>query len=393
MDRQTAAHAPGSRRLRRIAITLAAAGAAAAALLAPGERPAQASSPLTLRTITVDGSFADWDAVLANAAQATHDGDGSSTAIKANCGLYSTDRDCPMTGGAGNDFLTFAWTYDATNVYLYIERYGSSSNSVDFLFVADVNRDKRLTLADDAVIHANWFGGTGNVTLDLWSYQPADAFNGDPILCRPTPPATACANAAGLPSAPAGYVDGYKLPGTNVSKRACTGCTGRGGPDGMRVEIAVPWSAFGSSVSQPFYWHVVSSNNDALASAVDNIGAPDGGLGSFIQRGVSLGPDRSGAVLSPGQVTYAHTLANEGNDVDFFDLVVTSSQGAQVELLEAGVVLATDLTGDGTWDTIRAGRDRCQPASASESATGHILPRRSWRMRYVPACPRYARPR
>ncbi|HEX9050891.1 MAG TPA: Ig-like domain-containing protein [Anaeromyxobacter sp.] len=358
MDRPTAAHAPRSRRLRKIALALGAIAAAAAALVVSGERPAQASSPLTLKTITVDGSFSDWDAVLANAAQATHDGDGSSTAIKANCGLYSTDRDCPMAGGAGNDFLTFAWTYDASNVYLYIERYGSTTNGVDLFFVADVNRDKRLTLANDAIVHATWFGGTGRVDLDVWSYQPADAFNGDPIVCTPVAPATACANAAGVLAAPPGYVDGYKLPGTNVSKRTCTGCAGKGGADGTRAELAIPWSVFGATPAQPFFWHVVSSNNGSLTSAVDNIGAPDGGLGSFVQRGVSLYPDRSGSVPSPGQVTYVHTLRNDGNDVDVFDLSATSSEGAMIELLDAGTVIATDLTGDGTWDSILAGRDQ-----------------------------------
>ncbi len=353
-------HFPAGRARRRptLVIALSLVALSAAVLLGPGERPAQASTPLTLRTVTIDGSFADWDAVLANAAQTTHDGDGSSTAIKANCSLYSTDRDCPMTGGAGNDFLTFAWTYDASNVYLYIERYGSSTNGVDLFFVADVNRDKQLTLATDAIVHATWFGGTGRVDLDVYGYQPADAFNGDPIVCTPTAPATACANAAGVLDVPAGSVDGYKLPGTNVSKRACTGCAGRGGVDGTRAEIAIPWSVFGTTSSQPFYWHVVSSNNGSLASAVDNIGAPNGGLGSFVQRGVSLFPDRSGSVLSPGLVTFVHTLRNDGNDVDLFDLSATSSQGAKVELLDAGTVIATDLTGDGTWDSILAGRDQ-----------------------------------
>lgn len=365
MDRPIAAPATHPRVRRRLALAAAALGAGAAALLAAGERPARAATPLTLKTIQIDGSFADWDAVLANALQATRDGDGSSAAIKANCALYSTDRDCPQTGGSGNDFLTFAWTYDATHVYLYVERYGSTSNGVDFLFVADVDRDRRLRRLDaggapsrDTIVHANWFGGNGNVDLQLWSYDPADDVNGDPLVCTPVAPATACANAAGILAAPAGYVDGYELPGVNVSRRACPGCAGRGGADGLRVELAIPWAAFGTTVQAPFYWHAVSSNNDSLASTVDNIGAPDGGLGSFVQRGVALGPDRSGAVLSPGQVTYVHTLANEGNDQDLFDLAATSSQGAQLEVLEGGVVVGTDATGDGVWDSVRPGHDR-----------------------------------
>ncbi len=328
-------------------------GLAGAALL---ERRGEASTPLTLRTIAIDGSFGDWDAVLQNKAQTTRDGDGSSAAIKANCGAYSTDRDCPLAGGAGNDFFTFAWTYDASNVYLYIQRYGSTANGVDFLFVADVNRDKKLDLTDK-VVHARWSGGTGNVTLDWSRYHPASA-GGDPIACA-TP--GGCANGAGIIAAPLGYVDGYKLPGTNPESNACTGCAGQGattGPlAGLQVELAIPWSVFGVASEQPFYWHVVSSNNASLAFAVDNIGAPDGTLGSFVQRGVSIGPDRSGALLSPGQVTYVHTIVNEGNDADVFDVGATSTQGAQIELIDGSAVIARDDTGDGTWDYIASGRD------------------------------------
>src|SRR5512140_2943932 len=107
------------RRLLAVAALLAA-GGVAVLLAGRGE----AASSLTLQTITVDGSVGDWDAILANALQTTHDGDGSSANITANCALYSTDRDCPLGGGAGNDLYTFAWTYDATHVYIYIERYG-----------------------------------------------------------------------------------------------------------------------------------------------------------------------------------------------------------------------------------------------------------------------------
>ena len=348
-----------TRALARASAALLAAAGASAALLAGGAAPLRAASPLTLRTIAIDGSFSDWDAVLVNPLQTTHDGDGSSPAIRADCGAYSSDRDCPLTGGAGNDFFTFAWTYDASNVYLYVERYGSSTNPVDLLFVADVNRDLRLTTGTDVVVRARWFGTSGAVTFDLWDYIPAAGAAGDPIVCTPVAPATACANGAGLLTAPAGYVDGYKLPGSNVLRAdpSCPSCLGKGGPSGRRAELKVPWSAFGVTVDQPFYWHVVSSNNESLTSAVDNIGAPDGRLGSFNQRGVSLYPDGAGSVPSPGEVTYVHTLRNDGNAGDLFDLVATSSQGAQVELVSAGTVIAVDLTGDGAWDTVLTGHD------------------------------------
>jgi MYXO-CTERM domain-containing protein len=345
--------APRRSLLRALAVVVAGAAAASAALLVGSEAPVQAATPLTLATMTIDGSFGDWTPVLANVNQATRDGDGSSYA-QALCAQFSGDRDCSLAGGSGNDFLTFAWTYDESNVYLYVERYGSPSNGVDLLFVADVNGDKLLT-SSDRVVHARWNGTTGAVALDWSPYAPANAA-GDSIVCAPVAPETLCANPAGVLAAPAGYVDGYKLPGTNPGTNTCTGCAGLGnttGNDplkGLQVEVAIPWSAFGVSAPRPFYWHTVSSNNRSLASAVDNIGAPNGRLGSFFYRAVSLTPDRHGVVTSPGAVEYPHVLANGGNAADTFDLVATSTAGAGVELLLDGVVIGRDDEGDGTWE-------------------------------------------
>ncbi len=344
-------------------IAAAAVLAAGAALLVVGERPSEAASPLTLVTIGIGNGFSDWDAVLANSAQTTHDGDGSSGYLvdQPTCAAYSTDLDCPQTGGAGNDFLTFAWTYDPSNVYLYIERYGSTTNGVDFFFVADVDRDVRLT-ALDKVVHARWQPQkplAERVQISVGKYFPANATSGDPIRCEPVPPATHCANAAGYQTVPAGNVDGFKLVGAVVDDTPCStaeGCWGSGDAPTGRLEIAIPWTKFVAS-NQPFYWHVVSSNNGLLAGSADNIGAPGGGLGSFVQRGVSLVPDRRGAVLSPGQVTYVHTLTNDGNDLDRFELFAASSQGAQIELLDGTAVVARDSNGDGTWESVDAAWD------------------------------------
>ncbi|HSM92387.1 MAG TPA: Ig-like domain-containing protein [Anaeromyxobacteraceae bacterium] len=324
-----------SRSTRRLLAGAAALALAAAMALLCART--EAATPLTLQTIAIDGSVGDWDAVLGNPLQTTHDGDGSSSGLVANCAL-STDRDCPMTGGAGNDLYTFAWTYDASYVYLYIERYGSTSNGVDFFFVADTNRDKRLKGAGDVVVHARWFGSNGTVNVDAGGYLPADGVNGDPIVSA------------------SGYVDGFDLPGNNgpLGAITCGSALGAGVTSGAalgrKMELRVPWCAFGVAPKQPFYWHVVSSNNARLDLPVDNIGAPSGGLGSFAQRAVALFPDRSGAVLSPGVVTYDHTVRNDGNDADVLLFQATSSEGARVELLDAGVVIGRDDEGDGTWE-------------------------------------------
>jgi large repetitive protein len=339
--------------LRRLSI------AAALVLLGTGSwillRPASAQPALTLQSIAIDAAFGDWDPVLANAGQTTRDGDGSSNYLtSANCGQFSTDRDCPQGHGAGNDLLTFAWTYDASYVYLYMERYGSANNGVDFFFVADVDRDRLLTAADK-VIWARWFGTTGRVDIETGSYAPASPA-GVPIACTPAAPATTCGRA------PPGYVDGYSLAG-GATTAACTNpslCSGMGDTTaraGEQMELRIAWSQLGFPAPQPFFWHVSSSNNGSLASTVDNIGAPDGRLGSFFYRAVTLSPDHQGAVASPGTVSYDHVLANGGNGEDLFDLVATSAAAARLELVVDGAVIAVDTTGDGTWETISAGHD------------------------------------
>src|SRR5574341_956670 len=330
------AHAIAHARRR---LLIAAALLAAAGSLVLFSTRGEASTPLTLKTITIDGSIGDWDAVLANPLQTTRDGDGSSSNITANCPLYSTDRDCPMGGGAGNDLYSFAWTYDASFVYLYIERYGSSNNGVDFFFLADIDQDQRLEATGDKVIHARWWGSTGNVTVDAGGYVPVDTLNGDPIASA------------------TGYVDGYDLPGTNGALTAISCALAQGvgvtaGADGGRkMELRIPWCAFGIPAQQPFYWHVVSTNNGQLNTPLDNIGAPSGGIGTFVQRAVAFFPDRNGAVLSPGTVTYDHTLRNDGNESDVFQFTATSSQGGKIELLDdLNNVIGRDDQGDGTWE-------------------------------------------
>ena len=70
-----------------------------------------------------------------------------------------------------------------------------------------------------------------------------------------------------------------------AARAARTGCAPSSGSPG-RCSAPRP--------DQPFNWHVLSSNNASIFKTLDNIGAPGGKLGSFIQRGVSLSPDRAG---------------------------------------------------------------------------------------------------
>lgn len=94
----------------------------------------------TLTTITIDGDPSDWSNVLQNCSQTTVDGSGWQI---IPCSA-STDRDCPtLTSGGddGRDEIRFAWTYDSTYVYLYLERLAASTNQIEFVFYMDSNQN------------------------------------------------------------------------------------------------------------------------------------------------------------------------------------------------------------------------------------------------------------
>ena len=108
----------------------------AAACLAP---PAHA---IVLKTITIDGSMADWAEVLADPTQ--------------NCTDGVPDKDAPVPS-TGRDLERFAWTFDATYLYLYTARVGSDSNRQRFWFYLDTN-DDQLMQSGERVILASWSG-------------------------------------------------------------------------------------------------------------------------------------------------------------------------------------------------------------------------------------------
>ena len=248
MTRPALAQRHAVSRRAKLAIASGCALVALVAVVALRERPAQATSPITKATIAIDGSMADWAAVLANPLQTTRDGDGSSPAIVVNCALYSTDRDCPQTGGAGNDLQAFAWTFDDDAVYLYIERFatGQLGTGVDFFFVADVNRDGlvrgRLNqpgVPDDVAIHANWQPGSGAVTVKLADYLPANAAVGRPHRLRHDPVRE------GDPGVRRRL---HSCPGNSSALRVCPTCIGAPNADKLHAELKIPWGEFGAGV-------------------------------------------------------------------------------------------------------------------------------------------------
>lgn len=308
----------------------------------------QGTGGIVLKTIACDGNPADWTEILANAVQVTVDGDGSSM----DC-LISTDKDCPV-GQVGRDMNRFTWTYDATNLYLFQSRYGSTSNIQTFFFYMDVGLDRFMDTAD-FIIRVDYQGSNRSTKVQLFRFVPRDGVTPDPMECPPGDP-SGCVE---------GFADGYNMPGgyTPISDPACFLCTQRehaGGfnlsgadspLDGEGFEVYVPWSDLGFSAPQPIYFHVSGTGPSGII--LDNCGSPDGRMGTFGFHGVDLEASQATSLaraMTPTTVSYAHTVRNTGMfEGEVINLVATTTLGLRLDYwdITASTLMATDLAGDG----------------------------------------------
>jgi uncharacterized protein (TIGR03382 family) len=284
----------------------------------------------TLVSIVIDGDASDWVTVLANPVNVTQDGDGSS--YGRDC-IGSTDRDCEVKGGTGRDLLTFAWTYDSDNIYLLIERWGSTSNIIRFFFVMDLDGNAHAE-ASDRVLLVEWSGVKATFDAMLYAYVPDPAGSGSDSLVDPS----------------TGFADGWKMPGgIDTASPLATYAAVPGGEaaTGLRFEASVSWTDLGLGGPTPINFHVASHNNTTLSEAEDNMGGPDGKLGCFGFTGVDIFPAWIKSV-GPGElVSLAHTISNQGNQDGRFDLTGCSSLGLSMAYY-------TDPDGDGAADDLMA---------------------------------------
>lgn len=289
---------------------------------------------LTLAPISVDGNMNDWAPVHADLDNNVCDGPANSL----------TDRDAPVQS-TGRDLTHFAFTFDATNVYLFTERVGSASNTQSFVYYADVDNDT-LMETGEPVIGVTWRGSNRTINVYLFTYV-SQAPAGDPMVDGN------------------GYADGYTLPGSfaNVPSTGNPSRSGTwGSADGKQMEFFVTWAELGLAPNTPFTFHVSSSNASLGASSFtaqidDNLSGCGGRLGTMMQIGVTFTPNLSLTGIIGQSVTAAHTLTNIGNADDSFDFAATISGDFTPAVtyyedtdnsgtLTAGDTLLTDTDGD-----------------------------------------------
>ena len=206
------------------------------------------------RTITIDstGNMADWyDTPPAY----TPSGD-----ITNNPGQFSTD---PQSGAgdldspiAGRDLKKFSFTWDATNIYFYVERYANANNVTHWWFYLDTDADD-LMETGEPIFHLTWQGNTRATIADIYTYVEVAA-GGDPLTN-------------------AGVGDGYTMPGTVTLSQALYS-SNDGAASGVAMESFVSWANLGFAGPENIKFHISSSNNTNLPGGVlDNMDGPAGG--------------------------------------------------------------------------------------------------------------------
>lgn len=278
----------------------------------------------TLTTIAIDGNMGDWSVVLADPDNVALDGPAG--------GL--PDADSPSQSML--DLDTFAFTWDAANLYLYLHRQGNTKSIRYYWFYMDLD-DDGLMETGEPVLEMTWWGSNKRLGLRLDTYV-ASSPAGDPITV-------------------AGSHDGNSLPG-RVVWGAQLGTLYSVSADGLAGEVALSWAILGVPAGSGMEIHLSSTRRLSDAPDVsDNVGRNN------YFAGVTLNPDRSVSTTPGVTAVMAHTLTNTGNRADLFQMtwsVTGSFTPTSVTLyrdtdgnglLGAGDLPLVDTDGDGNPDT------------------------------------------
>ncbi len=250
-------------------------------------------------TITVDGLFGDWTAVLANTSpqQYASDPEGLST---------GTDRDRTVQS-TGRDLKTFAYTWDINNLYFYVERWGSTKNRNWWWFYLDLDANGRME-STDKVLLVEWFGANQLTNTILYNYVPATG--SDPLVCEIS---------ANCPfPGQVGVADGYDMLGGISGGTSIYSSVVGGHVDGVRLEARMPWSVLSPPGKRPLGFHVSSSNSGNLPGQIDDNMDGPGGNFMFVDNFDLAVVKTSNAVLVAGtpqaagksQFNYILTVTN-----------------------------------------------------------------------------------
>ena len=292
----------------------------------------QVQSAIIQQPIAIDGVMSDWKLpadITTNPGQNSTDGENLN---------ITNDLDYPVPS-TGRDLKKFSFTYDAINLYMWVERYASTSNRTDWWFYIDTDNDA-LMKSTDKLLRVVWGGTTGNTTVELYNYAPAEP-GGDSLVCELLGANSVDDGWCQLNSV--GLADGYDMPGTLGTKIALSnsdaenqnGGSTTGTSAGVEMETRISWAALGCAGPCSISFHISTSNGSNIPARInDNMGGAGGGIGVItfppdiivlksaqtIEDPVNGGTDPKSI---PGAIVlYTITITNQGPGVADADSVI-----------------------------------------------------------------------
>ncbi len=264
--------------------------------------------------------------------------------------LDITDLDFPVQG-TGRDLESFSFTYDATNLYMWVKRYASTNNKTDWWFYIDTDDDGSME-ATDKLLRVAWTGSNGKTTVQLYDYVEAVA-GGDPLVC----PATGTNSVADLWCPVADVADGYDMPGTAGTEiilslpdaKNQNGGSTAGLSNGVEMETRISWTALGFVGPSSVGFHISTSNGSNIPTQInDNMGGAGGGIGVIAFSDLEVTKTASVATVNAGSsFIYTVTVTNNGGS-DATNVSLQDVLPAEVSYF-SDTGLGSYIPGTGLW--------------------------------------------
>ena len=309
----------------------------------------QVLSAIIQQPIIIDGDMSDWTApadITNNPGQSSTDGESLD---------ITTDLDYPVQG-TGRDLKGFSFTYDATNLYMWVERYASTNNKTDWWFYIDTDNDGLMESTGghtDKLLGVAWTGSNGKTTVTLYDYVEAVA-GGDSLVC----PATGTNSVADGWCPVAGVTDGYDMPGTDGAEIALSSPDvndQNGGSTsvpsaGVEMETRISWAALGFPAGpSSIGFHISTSNGPNIPTQInDNMGGAGGGIGVIEFSDLEVTKTASVASVNAGSsFSYTVTVTNNGGS-DATNVLLEDVLPAEVTYI-SDTGLGSYIPGTGLW--------------------------------------------
>jgi uncharacterized repeat protein (TIGR01451 family) len=309
-------------------------------------------SDVIQRSITIDaglsgGGTGDWKTpsdITANPGQFSTDAEGDKQTGTAADLDYQIDS-------TGRDLRSFAYTYDSIFLYLWVERFASTSNTTDWWFFFDSSggAPDGLLQSGEKLLRVSWQGNNGATTVRLYNYVSARP-GGDPMTC----PATGINSVADGWCPSAGAADGYDMPGTfgtEIPLRAANGDSQNqngglisGLQAGVEMETRISWAAMGYAGPASLGFHIASSNGQNMPNNTkDNMDGPGGNGGSILFSDLAVSKTASSSTVNAGNsFSYGVTITNNGG---------SDATGVSLsDVLPAGVTYTSAVASHGSYN-------------------------------------------